>query len=94
MDVTGPRVKSSTRKYSDRGQPPTGGENESGNCVGKVDEQGLEDASSAIIEEHQGQSSSSDDLPNEADPDLDALHSDAEIAKSLETSKLCRLSVR
>ena len=43
----------------------------------------------SIIEEHQGQISASDDLPNEVDPDLDALHSDAEIAKSLETIASC-----
>ena len=43
----------------------------------------------AIIEEHQDQFSASDDLPTEADPDLDALHSHAEIGKSLETKASC-----
>ena len=46
---------------------------------------GLEVAFSAFLEEHQGQGSASEDLPNVADPDLDVLHSDAEIAKPLET---------
>ena len=90
MDVTGPPVKGSTRKCSDRGQPPTVSENESGNvlgdCPGALDEMGLEDALGAIIEERQGQIYASGDLPNEQDPDLD---SDAEIAKSLETIASC-----
>ena len=90
MDVTGPPVKGSNRKCSDRGQPPTVSENESGNvlgdCPGELDEMGLEDALGAIIEERQGQISASDDLPNEQDPDLD---SDAEIAKSLATIASC-----
>ena len=89
MDVTRPPVKGSIRKYSDRGQLPTVSENESekvlGDCLLELDEMSLEVALSAIIGKHLGQSSSSDDLPNEADPDLDALHSDAEVAKPLET---------
>ena len=70
-------------------------ENVLGDCSGELDEVGLEVALSSIVEEHQGQSSASDDLPKEADPNLDALHSDAEIAKSLETDrKRRRLAVR
>ena len=63
-NVAGPLVKGSTRKYSGRGQPPTVSENEAGNvlgdCLGELEEMGLDDALGAIIEEH---------------PDLDALHS-------------------
>ena len=62
-------------------------ENESGNvlgdCLGELDEMGLEDALGAIIEECQGEISASDGLPNEVDPDLDALHSDAEVLRFL-----------
>ena len=99
MDVTRPLVKGSIRKYSDRGQLPTVSENESekvlGDCLLELDEMSLEVALSAIIGKHLGQSSASNDLPNEVDPDLDALHSDAEVAKPLENDrKLCRLAVR
>ena len=99
MDVTGTLVKGSSRKCSDRGQLPTVSENESrdvlGACPGELDEMGLEDALGAIIEEHQGQISSSDDLPKEVNPDLDALHSDAEIAKVFGNDcQLSRLAVR
>ena len=92
MDVTGPSVKGSTRKYIDRGRLPTVSEDESGNvlgdCPGELEEMCLEDAL-GTIEEHQGQISASDDLPNEVDHNLDALHSDAEIGRSLETIASC-----
>ena len=54
--------------------------------LGELEEMGLEDALGAIIEEHRGQISASDDLPNEVDPDLDDLHRN--------NRKPCRLAVR
>ena len=64
-------------------------ENVFGGCPGELDEASLEVALSAIIEEHQGQSSATDDLSHGADSDPDAVHCDAEIAKSLETIASC-----
>ena len=93
MDVTGPLVRGSTRKYSDRGQPPSVSENESGNvlgdCPGELGEMGLEDALGAIIEEHQGQISASDHLPNEADAEIGRHGQRCGDRKSLETMASC-----